>query len=56
MWLVPVTEPADTTELGVIAPNESVIAGVVVAVATDPETPFALTTETVFTVPASVIP
>ena len=39
------------TEVGVIAPNVSVIAGVVVAVATEPDTPFAVTTETEVTVP-----
>ncbi len=37
--------PVAATLLGVIAPNVKVIAGVVVAV-TDPETPFAETTET----------
>ena len=39
------------TEVGVIAPNVSVIAGVVVGLATLPETPLAVTTETVVTVP-----
>jgi hypothetical protein len=36
---------------GVIAPSVSVIEGVVVAFATEPETPFAVTTETLVTVP-----
>ena len=36
---------------GVIAPRLSVIAGVEVEVATDPDTPFAVTTETSVTVP-----
>ena len=48
---VPLTAPVDATELGVIAPRVSVIAGVVVAVATEPETPFAGVTETEVTVP-----
>lgn len=42
------------TVVGVIAPNVSVIAGVVVAVATLPETPFAVTTETEVTLPVPV--
>src|SRR6185312_3588489 len=41
-------------EVGVIAPRVKVIAGVVVAVATVPETPFAVTTETAVTVPVPV--
>ena len=47
---------------GVIASNVSVIAGVVVAVATEPETPLAVVTETLVTVPvppplgAAIIP
>jgi hypothetical protein len=39
------------TVVGVIAPRVKVIAGVVVEVATEPETPFAVTTETSVTVP-----
>jgi len=39
------------TVVGVIAPSVKVIAGVVVAVATLPDTPFAVTTETDVTVP-----
>ena len=52
-----VTVPVDAvrvsplTVVGVIAPSVSVITGVVVAVATVPETPFALVTETLVTVP-----
>jgi hypothetical protein len=38
-------------DVGLMAPRESVMAGVVVAVATVPETPFAVTTETEVTVP-----
>jgi hypothetical protein len=41
-----------TTDDGVISPSVSVIAGVVVAVATDPLTPLAVATLTVVTVPA----
>lgn len=37
--------------VGLIAPKVKVIAGVVVAVATDPETPLAVVTETLVTVP-----
>jgi len=37
--------------VGLIAPKVRVIAGVVVAVATDPETPLAVVTETLVTVP-----
>jgi hypothetical protein len=48
----PVTVPDATTEVGVIAPNAMVIAGVVVAVATVPLTPFAVVTDTLLTVPA----
>lgn len=48
----PVTVPEAATEDGVIAPSVSVIAGVVVAVATVPETPFAVVTETDVTEPA----
>jgi hypothetical protein len=43
--------PCTATDVGVIAPSENVIAGVVVAVATLPETPLAVTTETEVTVP-----
>lgn len=39
------------TLVGVIAPRVSVIAGVVVDVATDPDIPFAVTIETDVTVP-----
>ena len=39
------------TVVGVIAPRVRVIAGVVVAVATEPETPFAVVTDTLVTVP-----
>ena len=42
---------APFTLVGVIAPKVNVIAGVVVAVATEPLTPFAVTTETEVTVP-----
>lgn len=61
--VVPVTarvgvEAPDRTTLftlvGVIAPSVIVIAGVLVAVATDPDTPFAVVTETEVTVPAHV--
>jgi hypothetical protein len=38
-------------DVGVIAPSVNVIAGVVVEVATDPLTPFAVVTETLVTVP-----
>jgi hypothetical protein len=51
---VGVEEPDRTTELievGVIAPRDKLIAGVVVAVATEPDTPFAVTTDTDVTVP-----
>ena len=40
------------TEVGVIAPKVRVIAGVVVGVATEPETPLAVTTDALVTVPA----
>lgn len=39
------------TVVGVIAPRVNVIAGVVVEVATEPDTPFAVVTETDVTVP-----
>lgn len=42
-------------EVGVILPSESVIAGVVVDVATDPETPLAATTDTLVTVPVAPV-
>ncbi len=48
---VPLLTVLPLTVLGVIAPRDSVIAGVVVGVATVPLTPFAVTTETVDTVP-----
>jgi hypothetical protein len=60
MELVPVTssvgveDPDKTTPLtlvGVIAPNVIVMAGVVVAFATLPDTPFAVVTDTLVTVP-----
>ena len=43
--------PVAATLVGVIAPRVSVIAGVVVGVATEPDTPDAVTTETMLTVP-----
>jgi len=43
--------PEAATEVGVIAPRVKVMAGVVLAVATDPLTPLAVTTEAVVTVP-----
>ena len=58
--LVPVTKsvgveaPETTTELtevGTIAPSVRLIAGVVVEVATVPDTPFAVVTDTLVTVP-----
>lgn len=50
---VPVEEVivSPLTLVGVIAPRVSVIAGVVVAVATEPETPLAVVTDTDVTVP-----
>ena len=48
---VPVVIVLPLTVVGVIAPRVSVMAGVVVAVATEPETPFAVTTLTEVTVP-----
>ena len=47
----PVTVPEAATDEGVIAPSVRVIAGVVVAVATEPLTPLAGATETLVTVP-----
>ena len=44
--------PETVTPLGVIAPKVKVIAGVDVAVATEPDTPLAVTTDTDVTVPA----
>ena len=43
--------PVAATDVGVIAPSVNVIAGVVVEVATEPLTPFAVVTETEVTVP-----
>jgi hypothetical protein len=54
---VGVADPESTTaftEVGVIAPSVSEIAGVVVDVATDPDTPFAVVTDTSVTVPVPV--
>jgi hypothetical protein len=45
------TTAAPLIEVGVIAPRVKVMAGVVVAVATVPDTPLAVTTETEVTVP-----
>jgi hypothetical protein len=50
-WAACVPSPGILTLDGVIAPKVSVIAGVVVAVATVPDTPFAVTIETVVTEP-----
>ena len=50
--VVPVIAPEADTELGVMAPNDRVIVGVVVGFATVPLTPFAVVTETDVTVPA----
>lgn len=44
------------TEVGVIAPRVREMAGVVVAFATEPETPFAVVTETVVTLPLPEAP
>ena len=49
--VLPDTAPVATTEAGVIAPRVKVMVGVVVAVATDPLTPLAVTTDVVVTVP-----
>ena len=51
--LLPETEPTAATLVGVIAPSVKEIAGVVVAVATVPLTPFAVVTETLVTVPVA---
>lgn len=48
---VPDKVPVAATEVGVIAPRVNVIAGVVVGVATAPETPLAVVTDTLVTVP-----
>ncbi len=53
--VVPDTAPVEATLEGVIAPSVNVMAGVVVAVATVPDTPLAVTTETVVTVPPPAI-
>ena len=53
--LEPVTLPEAATEVGVIAPKVKVIAGVVVAFATEPEIPFAVVTETELTLPLAEI-
>gem|GEM_PF-6996220 len=45
-----VSAPVETL-VGVMAPSVSVICGVVVASATDPEMPFAVTTDTLVTLP-----
>lgn len=47
----PVTVPEAATLDGAMAPSVSVMAGVVVAVATEPLTPLAVVTETDVTVP-----
>jgi hypothetical protein len=49
--LEPDRVPVAATELGVIAPRVRLMAGVVVAVATVPDTPFAVVTDTEVTVP-----
>lgn len=49
--VLPDTFPDAVTEVGVISPRLRVIAGVVELVATVPETPLAVVTETVVTVP-----
>ena len=51
--LLPVTAPDAATLVGVIAPSVRLMAGVVVAVATVPLTPFAVVTETLVTVPTA---
>ena len=47
--------PTEATDEGVIAPSVKVIAGVVVGFATEPETPLAVTTESVVTVPVLAV-
>ena len=49
--VLPDTLPVAATEVGVMAPRVKVIAGVVVAVATVPLTPLAVTTDVVITEP-----
>ena len=49
--LLPLTVPVAATELGVIAPKLNCIAGVVVGFETVPETPLAVVTDTLVTVP-----
>jgi hypothetical protein len=49
----PVTEPVAATLVGVIAPSVRLIAGVVVGVATVPDTPLAVVTDTLVTLPTS---
>lgn len=51
----PDNNPEAVTEDGVMAPRVSVITGVVVGVATDPETPFAFATEIVVRDPVAVL-
>jgi hypothetical protein len=52
--LEPVTVPEAATEVGVIAPNERVIAGVVDGVATVPLIPLAVATDTKVTLPEPI--
>ena len=52
--LDPEMVPLAATDVGVIAPSVRVIAGVVVAVATEPLTPLAVVTETDVTVPLAL--
>jgi hypothetical protein len=56
VWLLVVraVPPPIATDVGVMAPRVKVIAGVVVGVATVPETPFAVVTDTLSTVPVLV--
>lgn len=54
VMVVPDTAPVDATLDGVIAPSVSEMAGVDVAFATVPDTPFAVVTDTVVTVPVPV--
>jgi hypothetical protein len=53
--VVPVIAPEAETDVGVIAPRFNVIAGVVVGLATVPETPFAVVTDTVVTPVAGIL-
>lgn len=48
--------PLLTTEVGVMAPSDRVIAGVVEAVATEPDIPLAATTDREVTVPDPPLP